>query len=182
MCSICHLSPHYWGLNLPRAEQIWFFLNTKTWLQRHHSSFWAEPGHRRRCLQTPEWKVRGLSSPGVGLTIRPAPDPRMDRDQQGWRRAWRSPEPPAPHEVLRHLCLKPSPSWTHSSSTSMASPPRAGSNNGKQIGELGNVSSTSSFQDTRLLMKPQLCRHHLNDRPNFKGLQTISCAAAPPPQ
>jgi len=59
-------------------------------------------------------------------------------------------------------------------------PAQAGSGNGKQIAEVGNISSTLARQDNRLLMKTQLCRHHLNDRPNFKALQTISFAAPPP--
>lgn len=101
--------------------------------------------------------------------------------QQGWTGGLG--EPPAPHEVSRRpfaSCPAHHGLTTERSLMAAAPPPRAGSNNGKQIAELGNVSSTLAFQDTRLRMKTQLCRHHLNDRPNFKGLQTISFAAPPP--
>lgn len=75
-----------------------------------------------------------------------------------------------------------SPSALQSRASTAAAPaPQAGGGNGKQIAEVGNILSTLACQDTRLLMKTQLCRHHLNDRPNFKASQTI-CFAAPPPQ
>lgn len=114
-------------------------------------------------------------------------DSRRPGQQQGWSGVWRNPEVTSPSRGAKaSLRLLPCPSparrglTTERSLMAAAPPPRAGSNNGKQIAELGNVSSTLAFQDTRLLMKTQLCRHHLNDRPNFKGLQTISFAAPPP--
>lgn len=124
------LNPHYRGLNLPRAEQEIQFLS---WTPRlgfegtsaasglHHT---PEPGDTS--LQSPEWKVRGPVQPWRGTDHQSSPStPWTDRDHEGsgagggFGGTQRS---PAPHEVLRHLCLKPCPSPAHHGLTTAQHP------------------------------------------------------------